>query len=511
MSEPNDTEDGVPLPPPDSVGGLARTGVRWAIASMILRQITTMATTMVVSRYVTPSETGTVVMVSNVVAFLGLFDTGLMWAIVQSQTLGRSQARELFWFGVAGGLFLLSLCAGIGPLISRFYNERLLTILCPALGVSLLFNSASTAPAALLKRSLRQRTTNLIDTMAILLSCIVGVISAILGFGYWAIVLQTICYSIARTILLLSGTHFHIGRPTISAKIMPLLRMGGVFALSNVVCYFQLYSISIIFGKMFDNEGLGNLSKAIALRTLPTLYISMVLTDIMVAALASLRSTPEKMGDAYRRVLALVALIGCPLGGLLFAMSHETVLLLYGVQWQSAPEMVRYLSLSAMMLPITTSTVWLFLAGGKAREQLMSNLLLSGITIGVYGYALLASATESTVLSIEAILSGVLFPLAGLWFSHRAYKLPVTDTVKRLVPIVSSCFVASILVYWGNAAISTLTSSLAAMILAKSFLFALVYLTGLWFTLGRSEAIRMWHSVSEVLKLRGQRMIQEPA
>lgn len=423
-------------PQSHEIGKLARGAAKWAIILLFVRQGITIATTMVVSRFVSPADTGTVAMVTTFVSFIILFDTGLTWATVQNNELTKEHLDSLFWMGLLLGTILWLICAIAGPFLSEFYSNPQLKMVCLVMGVAPFLNSLTTQPSAYLKRKLQQKKTNAIDTAAITLSSILGVVLAILHYGYWAIIAQLVVMNAFRLIFLLAFSDYKPGPPKFSKSSFEMLKLGGLLAISNYVCYFQLYLGSILMGRFFGTENLGFYMKAFGLKTLPTMYATMVVTDVMVASLAAMQYDKERMGAAYRKALILTAFVGCPVSAMLYPLAPEAVRFLYGPQWDAAVPLLKWLAFPALMLPITTTTIWLFLAGGKGRAQLQMNLLLSSMTIVGFALALSFARTPITLVAVEALLFTLPFPIVNLIASHRATNLNLKSSLMSIFPIL---------------------------------------------------------------------------
>lgn len=447
----NLSKDPFAQPLSDDVGRLARVGAKWAIGMLAARQIVTILTTMVVSRFVTPADMGTVAMVTTFISFIILFDTGLTWATVQTKDLAKDQIDSLFWMGVLLGSTLWLVCIIAGPLLALFYDNYNLIIACAVMGLSPFLNSLTTQLSAILKRQLRQKASNTIDTAAIILSCLIGIAMALLRMGYWAIIAQLVAMQVFRFILLFVFSEYKPVTPRLSRSMMPLLKLGGYLALSNYICYFQLYLGSILVGRVFGSVVLGNYMKAFGMKEMPTMFATMVVTDIMVASLAALQMDKARMGAAYRKALMLTAFIGCPAGAMLLPMAPELVRFLFGPQWDMAVSLLQWLALPAVMLPITTTTIWLFLAAGKGWAQLKMNLWLSTATIIAFLLALRFTQTPQGFVAVEALLFALPFPIANLIASHRAVGISLRSTLIVFTPIlVCSLFTAGVVFVFGK-------------------------------------------------------------
>ena len=421
---------------------LARAAVKWAVILAVLRQILTIATTMVVSRYVSPADFGIAGMVLSFVAFLVLFDTGLTWATVQSPSLDREKVDSLFFFGVVLGSMLWIGSALAGPYLSAFYSQPGLEVISIVMGAAVFLNSLTTQPAALLKRQLRQKATNSIDTVALLVSSVVGVITALSGGGYWAVIGQAVALQAVRTVLLFIYSGY---RPSWPARILialPELKTGAGLALSNYICYFQLYLGGILVGRFFGGALLGNYQKAYGVKSMPTAYATMVVTDVMVSSLSVLSSDRERMGAAYRKALRLIAFVGCPAGAMLYTVAPEAIRILYGKQWVGAVPLLEWFSLAAITLPISTTTIWLFLASGQVRLQLIMNVFLSVLAVVCLLLAANISGTVEGVVATESILFAGPYLLVNIIVSHRAVNIKIFPTLKIIFPVLLGSLIA---------------------------------------------------------------------
>gem|GEM_PF-1282165 len=446
MNDKLSRESQINQPHAQDIGRLARGAAKWVFALLIVKQILTILTTMIVSRYVSPEDTGTVGMVLTLVAFIVLFDTGLTWATVQPKKITPEQVDSMFWFGVVLGSFLLVICIVAGPLLADFYHNTRLIAVSAVIGLSPFFNSMTTQLSALLKRTMQQKKNNLIDTVAILLSSLFAIVLALAHMGYWAIVLQLVSMQVLRFVLLLFFTGYKPKSPRFSRSAIILIQMGGFLAISNFICYFQLYLGTILIGHLFGSASLGFYLKATGLKGLPTTYAAMVVTDVMVTSLAAFHGDQGRVGEAYRKALRLIAFVGCPAGAMLYPLAAESVRLFYGTQWRAAVPLLEIMSVSALLLPITTTTIWLFLAAGKAKSQLVMNVALTLITLAVYYFAYGNTHTLQGFVICETVLFTLILPVVNLVVSHRVVGISLNETFKVVFPILCCSVITAALV-----------------------------------------------------------------
>lgn len=437
----------IPQPAPGDVGVKARHAAKWVVGLLAARQVVTFGTTMVTSRLISPADFGIAAMVGTSVAFMVLFDTGLIWATVQPKELHRQQVNSMFWTGAVIGLVLFGLCVAAGPLLADYYRAPELVGVSGVMGLTVFLNSLTTQPSALLRRALRQKQNNLIDASALVLSSVAAAGLAYWLRNYWAIVLQSVVFQGLRLLFLLTMSGFHIPRPTFDRTAMPLLKKGGGFAISNYVTYVQLYLPTILIGHLFGSQALGLYAKASALKAMPTMYAAIVITDVMVSSMSVFHGDVEKIGEIYRKALRVITFVGCPAGAMLLPLAPEAIRFLYGDQWGDAVPLLQLLALPAMLLPISTSVIWLFLSSGSARMQVIMNVWLSVLTAIVFWIAYRVVSNVSQMVVIEVILVSLAYPIVGLIASHRAVGISISRTISCVAPIVLSSMIASLFVY----------------------------------------------------------------
>jgi PST family polysaccharide transporter len=342
------------------------------------------------------------------------------------------------------------------------------------MGSYLLINGLSTQPLALLKRQIRQKALSLTQLFAALLAGGIAVSMAWFSTGYWALVAQTIVAALVTLGLSLWWTGFRPGKPSISTHSMAMLKFGGFIGACNIITFFQISLDSILIGHYCSAEDLGFYSRAYYLRTLPAMYISMAMTDVMIPAFSALAGDKERMAAAYRKSLCLMAFLGCLIGILLGVTAKESVYLIYGSKWDQVVPILIILSFPAAILPIYQTMGWLFIASGKSREMFILTLFLTpivvlafciGIQWGTWGVAM-----------ASACLFTVPFPLISLYYAHRAAEFEFNKTLRPLLPILACSFIAAVAGFFTGWAGESIGIYWLVLMFLKIFVCSLTYL-----------------------------------
>ena len=437
------SEESFEAPLPASVGRLVRSGAKWVVALMLIRQFINIGTTAVLSRILPASDFGLVAMVGTFTGFLMLVsDMGLSWATVQKERLEQDDIDIVFWAGAVLGGLAWAVCALSAPLVADFYKTAALVPLCWVLGFSLFINGLTIQPTALLKRQMRQRELAISQTGAVLVAGLVAVGLAFTGVGYWALAAQSIIGALVLLAMAFYWSGYRPAFPGHSGGAISLLKFGGYVGACNIITFLQGNLDNILIGRYCGADELGFYSRACLLRTLPAMYAAMALTDVMVPALAAIQSDRQRLGIAFTKAITLVAFVGCPIAACLGVTAEESVRLIYGPRWAPVVPLLALLSFPALVLPLLQPMGWLLIATGKVRQM----FLISASTLPLFGicyYVAVGWGARGVALA-AAVLYTVPVPLISVYFAHAAAGLSLRRTLRAVLPVILACVGAAV-------------------------------------------------------------------
>ena len=117
---------------------------------------------------------------------------------------------------MAAGLVCL-----IAPWIAAFYKQPILTPLTRALSLIIVINSFGLIQGTILTKEINFKTQTKVGLIAGILSGIIGVTLAAVGFGVWSLAVQQVSNALFRTVCL---WYFSPWRPTLLFSLKSLMR-----------------------------------------------------------------------------------------------------------------------------------------------------------------------------------------------------------------------------------------------------------------------------------------------
>ena len=346
-----------------------------------LTLLVTIVSTMILARLATPADYGIVGMALTFVAFVGVFnDFGVPMATVQRAELSQEQASTLFWIGLGLNVLIALLCLAVAPGLAKFYFEpRLVAIFVPMATVPVLVGLGN-FHMALLKRQLRFGALAVNEVAALAAGCLVAIVMAWRGAGYWALVAQYPVTAGVRSLMLWSACGWRPSRPGRLAEVRSMLSFGRDLTLYRIVNHLGKHIDRVLIGRMAGEVALGLYSAADRWATFPILQVYPRLTSVAVSGLSRVRHDEKRYRDYQQRALEPLLAVLLPALALAFAASRDVILVLMGPQWLHAAPLLQILLVGAFATSISQFTKWVYLVEGRTSLQLRWGLVTSTAT-----------------------------------------------------------------------------------------------------------------------------------
>jgi len=383
-------------------------------------------TTFILARLLSPTDYGLQSMVVTLTSFFSLFrDAGLSVATVQRDRLAEDQISALFWINTALGTFLTIVVASAGPFLVEFYKEpRLLWVTIASASV-FFFNSLAIQHRALLERAMRFSTSVKIDIFSGAVGAAIALVMAYRGFGYWALICQTISIPIVGTAATWSAIRWVPGRPRWTPELRSMLRFGGTVTLNSLVVYVAYNTEKILLGRFWGAAALGIYGRAYQLATLPVQQLLGAVHIVAFSVLSRMQGDAERLQRAYLKSLSVIVALTVPvvISSALFA--NEIILIVLGPKWISAAPVLRLLAPTVLVLALVNPFSWLLSSKGQVERSLKIAFLICpvvilGIVAGLH-YGPTGVATGYSAAMVVLFLPIVAWATHGSGITLRAY------------------------------------------------------------------------------------------
>lgn len=407
-------------------------GIFWSAIQRFSTQGIQFLTTLIMARMLTPTEYGTIGMLSIFLAVSSVFvDSGFVNALTRKQNRTHDDICTVFYFNISISCFFYTLLFFTAPWIAIFYNMPELQLVLRILGLTLIINSFAAVQATLLTIKIDFKNQTWISFIALMLSATIGIICAYKDFSYWALVIQNIVFCLINTLLY---WYYSKWRPTLTFSIKSFREMfsfGSKLLVSSLIdsIYNNIYSL--VIGKFFSASTLGNYSRADSYANFPSNSMTGVIQRVTYPVLCKMQDNEDDLAQTYRKFLRLSAFFIFPLMMALSALSYPFIILLIGKQWIISAAMLQILCFSLMWYPIHVINLNLLLVKGRSDLSLRLEIIKK-----VLGVSILVIAIPMGIMALcySRIIMSLLALVVNTYYTGKLINLGFFKQMKDLMP-----------------------------------------------------------------------------
>lgn len=356
-------------------GGLTLLG---SAASFVIQ----IASLLVLSRLLSPSDFGLVAMVTVFVALGNLLrDFGLPLAGLQEQTLTRQQASNLFWLSAVIAATCAVLLAASTPALVVLFHEPRLTLIVPCLAIAVFLGGLTSQLQVQLARNMQFGALVASDIFGQVIALAIAVALAIAGTGYWALVAQTVAAALLTLVYRWIASRWIPLAPRTGQDTLRLLKTGATYGLAQLLTFAQSNMATLLIGAQLGATQLGYYNRAYQLLTAPAGRLLDPLTQVVVTTL-------NRAKTAQRDPDALLYKIQFGVGALVVWMFTVTagtapglIPIMLGHQWLPAVPVFQVLAVGGAVWVFNHVSYWAFIVKEKPYALLTYNLVSKPVAI----------------------------------------------------------------------------------------------------------------------------------
>ena len=407
-------------------------GIIWSAIQRFSTQGIQFLTTLIMARMLTPSEYGTIGMLGIFLAVSSVFvDSGFINALTRKQDRTHTDTCTVFYFNITISFVFYILLFLIAPLVARFYNMPELCSVLRVMGLTLIINSFAAVQATLLTIQLDFKNQTRIAIIALIISAVIGIILAYNDFSYWSLVVQSIAFSIINTLLF---WYYSKWRPTLifsKDSFKEMFNFGSKLLASSLIdsIYNNIYSL--VIGKVFNANALGNYSRAESYANFPSISLTGVIQRVTYPVLCKMQDDEKLLAHSYRKFIRMSAFFIFPLMTGLSALAYPFIILLIGKQWIESATMLQILCFSLMWYPIHAINLSLLLVKGRSDLSLKLEIIKK-----ILGVSILCIAIPFgiTALCYSRIAMSILSLIINTYYSGKLINHGFSTQMMDLAP-----------------------------------------------------------------------------
>lgn len=427
-----------------SLKSKATKGMVWSAFGIFSSQGISFVIGIILARLLMPSDYGLIGMLAIFFAVSQLLvDSGFSNALIQKIDRTETDFSTIFYINLFVSLIIYLILFFTAPLIAQFYETPELTLLTRILSLNIIIGSFAIVQQARLKIEMDFKTPAIITMFSVGLSGVTGLYMAYSGFGVWALVVQSLCLSTVKTILLFIFNKWWPKLVFSIDSLKQLFKFSSNLLVAGLVSSIVNNLYAILIGKLFSPRDVGFYTRARQFPELLSGTISTILQGVTYPILASLQYERERMVSVYGQLMRITVFFVMPALTLFALLAEPFVRLLLTEKWMPVVPLIQWLCFARMITPISALNMNILNAIG--RSDLFLKVDLSKLPLALIVMAI------TVPFGIEAVVIGNFFTSFVSFFINAYYpgKLfgfgPIRQ-IKEMATVILANLIMTIIV-----------------------------------------------------------------
>lgn len=402
------------MPDSSSLKSKAAKGMVWSAFGTFSSQGISFIIGIILARLLTPSDYGLIGMLAILFAVSQLVvESGFSNALIQKIDRTESDYSTIFYVNLFASILIYLVLFFTAPLVSKFYKTPELTLLTRVLSLNIIIGSFAIVQQARLKIELDFKTPAIITLISVGISGMVGIAMAYFDYGVWALVAQSICLSILRTILLFLFNKWFPKLIFSFSSLKQLFKFSSNLLIAGLVSTIVNNLYAILIGKLFSPKDVGFYTRARQFPELLSQAVTNILQGVTYPILTSLQNERERMVSVYGKLMRTTVFLVMPFLTLFALLAEPFIRLLLTEKWMPVVPLIQWLCFARMITPISALNMNILNAVG--RSDLFLKVDLSKLPL------VLLTMVVTVPFGINAVVIGNLFTSLVSFFVNAYY------------------------------------------------------------------------------------------
>ena len=340
---------------------------------------------LLLARLLDTSDYGVLSMLLVFIAVAQVFvQSGLNTALIQRKDVDETDLSSVFYVSLGVAAAFYALLFALAPWLASFFNMPALKPTLRVMALILLPGSLVSVQTAVVARQMAFRKLMIASLCATVISGTVGVVMALSGAGYWALVAQQMTNQCALAILLLALIKWRPRRVFSFARVKSHLRFGWKLLVSGLLDTGFTNLRSAVIGKKFSDEALAFYTRGKQVPELAMNAINGSISSVILPVLSEQQDETARMKMTMRRSIMLSSFLVVPMMAGLAAVAEPMISLLLTDKWLPCVPFLQLCCIDFALYPIHTSNLSAINAKGRSDVFLKLEIIKKA-----YGLAIL--------------------------------------------------------------------------------------------------------------------------
>lgn len=354
----------------------------WKFFERCSVQIVSFVVTIVLARLLNPQEYGAIALVLVFVNVAGVIvEGGLNTALIQKKNSDQLDFSTIFYTSIVISVLLYILLFFGSPWIAKFYNNPSLEQVVKVLGISLIFYAANSIQKAYLAKKFLFKKLFYSSFGAVVISGLSGIYLAWMGYGIWALVVQSILVQICTTVIMGVTVKWYPSMQFSWTRFKSLFNFGWKIFVSNLLVNLSISIRSLVIGKVYNASSLALFDRG---KQFPALIIDNInssIQSVIFPVLSSIQDDRQSVKAMVRRSIKTSTFVIFPLVVVLGVLAEPLIQALLTDKWLGAVPYVRIFCCAYLLMPMQIANLEAIKSLGYSSTTLKLEVCKKGVEL----------------------------------------------------------------------------------------------------------------------------------
>lgn len=444
----------------------------WRFAERCGAQLVTFIVSIVLARILTPSDYGTIALVTVFTTILQVFiDSGLSTALIQKKDADDLDFSSVFYFNFVICIILYLIMFVSAPFIADFYKDSSLVSIVRVISLTLIISGVKGVQQSYVSRHMLFKRFFFSTLGGTIFSAVLGIIMAYAGFGVWAIVFQQLSNNAIDTLILWITVKWRPIKKFSWSRLKNLLSFGWKMLASSLLDTVYNNLRNMIIGKLYTSADLAFYNQGDRFPKLIVTNINTSIDSVLLPTMSNEQDNHVRVKDMSRRAIKISTYIMAPLMiGLAFC-AKPIVQIVLTDKWLPCVPYLQIFCISYLFWPIHTANLNAIKAMGRSDLFLKLEVIKKFI-----GMILLLITMNISVMAMaySLLISGLISQVINSWPNRYLLKYSYIDQIKDILPNIVMALIMGGFVYFISYLNLPILVSLVVQILSGGIIYLIL-------------------------------------
>ena len=423
----------------ERVGDNIRSGMFWTFMERIGTKIVQFALQLLLARILVPEDYG---LCALLLAFINiatvLVNSGLNTALIQKKNADSLDFSSVLYLSLGISIAIYVLLFFISPLIAEFFNDTRLCELMRVLSITLVIGAFNSVQLTVLYRKMQFRKLFIANLSGMIVSAVISIGLALMGYGVWSIVIQYLVNRIVITITLFFLVRWIPMLEFSWIRIKSLFNFGWKCMASTFLSTIVTDIYTAVVGKFYTKAQLGTYDTGNKIPSTVSETFTSSLGSVLFPAFSKIQDDIPKLRGLVVKSNKVSSFLIAPIMLALLATAHPLVTILLTEKWIGAVPFLQMACVLYAFYPLHVANIQAINAIGKSGTALNCEIQKKIVDLGF-----LALMVHFSIYWVA--LGRVLTSIISLWINMRPNVKFLQYKVQSQIRDVMPTFMIAIL------------------------------------------------------------------